>query len=107
LIFLMNPEETPMKLSTIALAGALAMSSSFALAQAGGANSGAAVPETSGAPVNPQGGAVDNGSMDHRTTGMSAREPREIGNPNRPDGPTSLSGSGPSTYGGNSPAVVK
>jgi hypothetical protein len=96
-----------MKLSTIALAGALAMSSSsFALAQAGGANSGAAVPETSGAPVNAQGGVVDNGSMDHRTTG-NAREPMGSGNPNRPDGPTSLSGSGPSTFGGNSPAVVK
>jgi hypothetical protein len=96
-----------MKFSTIALAGALAMSSTFALAQAGGASSGAAVPETSGAAVNPQGGTVDNGSMDHRTTGMNAREPREIGNPNRPDGPASLSGSGPSTFGGNSPAVVK
>jgi hypothetical protein len=96
-----------MKLSTIALAGALAMSSTLAFAQAGGANSGAAVPQASGAPVNAQGGTVDNGSMDHRTTGMNTREPREIGNPNRPDGPTSLSGSGPSTFGGNSPAVVK
>jgi hypothetical protein len=96
-----------MKLSTIALAGALAMSSTFALAQAGGANSGAAVPETSGPAVNGQGGAVGNGSMDHRTTGMNTRGSMENGNPNRPDGPTSLSGSGPSTFGGNSPAVVK
>jgi hypothetical protein len=103
----MNLEETTVKLSTIALAGALAMSSTFAFAQASGANSGAAVPETSGAAVNAQGNTVGSGSMDHRTTGMNAREPREIGNPNRPDGPTSLSGSGPSTFGGNSPAVVK
>ena len=48
-----------MKCSTIALATAIAMTSSLAFAQAGGgAATGAAVPETSGTAVNSGGGAV-------------------------------------------------
>jgi hypothetical protein len=51
----------PMKLKTIALAGALALSSTLAFAQGGGAaSSGAATPENSGAATNAQGGVVGN-----------------------------------------------
>jgi hypothetical protein len=86
------------------------MSSTFALAQAG-VGSGAEVPE-SGTTVNPQGGVIGNGSTEHRTTGMN----RGTVNPGPkystvpsgdPNGPASLSGSGPSTFGGNSPGVIK
>ena len=47
-------EERPMKLKTIVLAGAFALSSSFAFAQAGGASSAgdAAMPEKSGSSTN-------------------------------------------------------
>ena len=99
-----------MRLSALALAGALAMTGSLAFAQAGGGNaSGAAVPETSGAAVNAQGGVVRSGSMEHRTTGMNRGAVRARGSTpsGNPDGPASLSGSGPSTFGGNSPAVIK
>jgi len=69
-----NPWGNTMKLSTLALAGVLAMSSTFAFAQAGGAGSGgaAAIPETSGPTTNAQGGVVSGGSMNNRTTGMSS-----------------------------------
>lgn len=66
-----------MKLATIALAGALAMSSTLALAQMGGGNGeGATVPEKSGTATNAQGGVVRPSSQEQMTTGMS-REPRE------------------------------
>jgi hypothetical protein len=98
-----------MKLKTIALATAFALSSTFALAQAGGANgAGAALPENSGAAVNGQGGVVGNGPMDHRTTGMNRENrPMDSGNPNGdPGGPTTLSGTGSSRYGGvSSPGI--
>ena len=53
-----------MNFKTIALATAFALSSTFALAQAGGA--GAEVPEKSGAATNAQGGVV--GTTTNRTT---------------------------------------
>jgi hypothetical protein len=63
-----------MKLNTLALAAAFALTSSFALAQAGGADSGAQVPEKSG-PGKTMGttnnGAHKNGTMTKGTTGMS------------------------------------
>ena len=101
-----------MKLSTIALAGALAMTSTFALAQAGGAGSGgaAAIPETSGPATNAQGGVInDRGSINRGTTGMGSGSARvngrmDSGNPNGdPGGPTSLSGTGSSQFGGSVP----
>jgi hypothetical protein len=69
-------EETTMKLKTIALAGALALSSTLAFAQGGGAASpGAATPENSGPATNAQGGAAGNGKThmnNGATTGMSS-----------------------------------
>jgi hypothetical protein len=56
-----------MKLKTIALATAFAVSSTFALAQAGGSGSGAQVPEKSGAAVNGGSGVVGT-TTDGRTT---------------------------------------
>jgi hypothetical protein len=69
-----------MILRTIALATALALTSSLAFAQAGGGNAaGATVPETSGTAVNGNGGAVgtvNNGRMTREgTTGMSQPNP--------------------------------
>src|SRR5271154_1503623 len=65
----------PMKLKTIALASAFALSSTFAFAQGGGANgSGAAVPEKSGPAVNGGSGVVGNGNMQRgKTAGMKRR----------------------------------
>jgi hypothetical protein len=98
-----------MKIATIALAAAFATSSTFALAQMGGGNGeGATLPERSGNMVNGQGGTVRDGSMEHRTTGMSREyHPRDSGNPNGgPGGPTTLSGTGSSRYGGvSSPGI--
>ena len=104
-----------MKLSTIALAGALSLTSTFALAQMGGANgSGANLPETSGSAVNGGGAVVGtkhNGmhSGTHSgmsgTTGMGSGRDPNGGNPNgTAGGPTSLSGTGSSEYGGNGTA---
>jgi hypothetical protein len=105
-----NPGRIAMKLSTIALAGALAMSSTFALAQAGGANgSGATIPENSGTATNAQGGAVGavspNGAMQRGTTGQGMGAGGSMGNNNgTAGGPTSLSGTGSSKDGGQKPA---
>jgi hypothetical protein len=71
-----------MKLKTITLAAAFALSSTFAFAQAGGSDSGAEVPNGSGAVVNPNSGAIlgttRNGATINRepgtTTGMSRDE---------------------------------
>jgi hypothetical protein len=64
----LTDEETIMKLKTIALAGALALSSTLAFAQGGGnAASSAAMPENSGAATNAQGGVVGN-TTDGKTT---------------------------------------
>jgi hypothetical protein len=61
-----------MKLNTIALAAAFALTSSFALAQAGGADSGAQVPEKgAGTMGTTNNGAHKNGTMTKGTTGMS------------------------------------
>ena len=63
-----------MKLNTIALATAFALTSSFALAQTGGAGSGTPVPEKSGAGTTmgtTNNAAPRNGTMTKGTTGMS------------------------------------
>jgi hypothetical protein len=108
LMFLTNKEETTMKLSTLALAGALAMSSTFALAQAGGANGAgaAAIPENSGTATNAQGGAVGAvrpNDMRGGTTGMGTAGTHGS-NVGTAGGPTSLSGTGSSMDGGQKPA---
>ena len=60
-----------MKIKTIALATAFALTSTFALAQAGGASgAGSTVPEKSGTAVNGQGGVVGS-TTNGTTTGMS------------------------------------
>jgi hypothetical protein len=103
-LFSVNNQENEMKLTTIALAGALALSSTLAFAQMGGGNGeGATLPERSGAAVNAQGGVVEPGRyMEHRTTGMSRGTRMDSGNPNGDaDGPTSLSGTGSSQFGGS------
>lgn len=71
-----------MQLKTLALASALALSSSMAFAQAGGNDAGATMPENSGTAVNGNGaavGTVNNGRMMNRepgtTTGMSRPAP--------------------------------
>jgi hypothetical protein len=92
-----------MKIKTIVLATAFALSSTFALAQAGGANSGATVPEKSGAATNAQGGAVGKSSMQPGTTGMGTKG--SMGNnAGTAGGPTSTSGTGSSMDGGQKPA---
>ncbi len=91
-----------MKLETIVVAAALSLSSTFSLAQMGGASGGGAtVPEISGPAVNGGGGVVSpNDRRESGTVGMSSRDPNG-GNPNgNAGGPTSLSGTGSSTYGG-------
>jgi hypothetical protein len=83
-----------MKLTTIILASAMALSSTFALAQgaAGGGTAGVRSGHAArayhgvGSP-GPGGGVADN---------------RGYGSNGSPDGPTSLSGAGPSTTGGGS-----
>ena len=67
-----------MKIKTLALAGALALSSTMAFAQGGGAaSSGAAMPESSGPATNGQGDVVGN-TTDGKTTmknGTTGRVP--------------------------------
>jgi hypothetical protein len=90
-----------MKLKLILLAAALTMTSSLAFAQAR-TGSGATVPERSGTSVNGGGAAVGTvGNQGaHQTTGQARRDPNG-GNPNgTAGGPTSLSGTGSSQYGG-------
>ena len=70
-----------MKLSTIALAGALALSSTAAFAQAG-VGSGAMVPETSGTAVNGGGGVVGTTTNGQTTLNNG----RTVGTSNRPTG---------------------
>ena len=71
-----------MKLTTIALASAFALSSTVALAQTG-----------------------HKSKTHHRTAGMVQLHPN-YGNPNgNPDGPTTLSGTGSSQFGGSSPGT--
>ena len=109
-----NKKETAMKLATILLASAFALSGTFAFAQAGGANGTAAGPTTlSGTGTSAMGGdtagAVSGsvpaagGSVSGGTTGSAAGN-QPCGNPNGcPGGPTSLSGTGSSQFGGSTP----
>jgi hypothetical protein len=75
-----------MNLKTIALTTAFALSSTFALAQAGGAGgAGAEVPETSGIATNAQGGVIGtttNGVTTGTGMGSEAREMRRERAPN-------------------------
>jgi hypothetical protein len=74
-----------MKLTTIALASAFALSSTIALAN------------TTHKP--------EDRIIHHRTVGMAHLHPN-YGNPNGdPDGPTTLSGTGSSQFGGSSPGT--
>jgi hypothetical protein len=74
-----------MKLTTIALASAFALTSTIALANS------AQKPEV---------------KTHHRTTGMTRMPKSNNGNPNgTAGGPTTLSGTGSSQYGGSSPGT--
>jgi hypothetical protein len=82
--WLNDEKDTPMKLMAIALASALALSSTAALAQTD---------------YKPRVKAH------HRTHKMVRLHPN-YGNPNgNPDGPTTLSGTGNSQFGGDSPGT--
>ncbi len=86
-----------MKRSTIALAAVIAVTCAFA--QAGNA-----------APLSPgaQGASISRGAMEHHAAGMSRTTGRRGFVPSGdPNGPAALSGSGPSTFGGNSPAIIR
>jgi hypothetical protein len=61
-----NPKEPVMKILAVSLAGALALSSTFAFAQAG-SSTGATVPEKSGTASNVQGGVAGT-TTDGKTT---------------------------------------
>jgi hypothetical protein len=107
----------PMKLTTIALASAFALSGTFAFAQAGNQDCG-----PNGCPGGPtslsgtgpstyggsSAGAVGNnapapgGSMGGGTTGSAAGN-QDCGPNGCPGGPTSLSGTGSSQFGGSTP----
>jgi hypothetical protein len=103
-----------MKLTTIALASAFAMSGTFAFAQSGNPNGTAGGPTSlSGTGPSTSGGstpgAVDSGGpavggpMGGITTGSAAGS-QPCDNPNGcPGGPTSLSGTGSSQFGGSTP----
>jgi hypothetical protein len=103
-----------MKLATILLASAFALSGTFAFAQASGSNGTAAGPTTlSGTGTSAMGGdtagAVGGsgpavgGPMSGGTMGSAAGN-QPCANPNGcPGGPTSLSGTGSSQFGGSSP----
>jgi hypothetical protein len=88
----------PMKLTTIVLASAFALSGTFAFAQAGGPNG------TAGGPTSLSGtGPSTSGSVSGGTTG-SAVGNQPCDSPNGcPGGPTSLSGTGSSQFGGSTP----
>jgi hypothetical protein len=95
-----------MSFKVYALAAVMAlMTNASAMAQAG-SGSGAAVSEKSGQAVN--GGSAAVGTIEtnrpRQTTGQNARDPNS-GNPNgTAGGPTSLSGTGSSQYGGTGTA---
>jgi hypothetical protein len=105
-----------MKLTTIALASAFALSGTLAFAQAGGANGTAGGPTSlSGTGTSTMGGdtagavgrsgPAASGSMSGGTTGSAAGN-QPCDNPNGcPGGPTSLSGTGSSQFGGSSPGT--
>ena len=79
-----NEKDTIMKLATIALASAFALSGTIALAQ----------------PVH------RSGVKTHHRAAMAPRHSSNSGNPNgTAGGPTTLSGTGSSQYGGSSPGT--
>jgi hypothetical protein len=108
-----------MKLTTMALASAFVLSGTFAFAQAGGPNGTAGGPtslsgtgpSTSGGDSpgavgrNVPAGPAAGGSMSGGTTGSAAGN-QPCDNPNGcPGGPSSLSGTGSSQFGGSSPGT--
>ena len=109
-------KELAMKLATIALTSAFALSGTFAFAQAGGPNGTAGGPTSlSGTGPSTSGGdspgavgrnaPAAGGSMSGGTTGSAAGS-QPCDNPNGcPGGPTSLSGTGSSQFGGSSPGA--
>jgi hypothetical protein len=109
-----DKKESAMKLTTIVLASAFVVSGTFAFAQGGNPNGTAGGPTSlSGTGPSTSGGdtpgAVGSsgpaagGSMSGGTTGSAAGN-QPCDNPNGcPGGPTSLSGTGSSQYGGSSP----
>jgi hypothetical protein len=112
-VYLPYPKkESAMKLATIVLASAFVVSGTFAFAQSGNPNGTAGGPTTlSGTGPSTFGGdspgafgksgPTAGGSMSGGTTGSAAGS---CDGPNGcPGGPTSLSGTGSSQYGGSSP----
>jgi hypothetical protein len=110
-----------MKFTAIVLASAFAVSGTFALAQGGNPNgtaggptslsgtgpstSGGDSPGAVGSSGPAAGGSMTGGSMGGGTTG-SAVGNQPCDNPNGcPGGPTSLSGTGSSQFGGSSPGA--
>ena len=105
-----------MKLTTILLASAFAVSGTFAFAQSGNPNGTAGGPTSlSGTGPSTSGGSspgavgssgpAQGGPMGDTTTG-SAVGNQPCDNPNGcPGGPTSLSGTGSSQFGGSSPGT--
>jgi hypothetical protein len=97
-----NQKETAMKYPSFALAIALAMSSSYALAQSTG----------SGISVLPPGASTTTSHQEEGktgTTGMGSGTPKSTntGEPNGiAGGPASLSGTGSSQYGGSTPGTA-
>ena len=106
-----------MRLTTILLASAFAVSGTFAFAQAGGPNGTAGGPTSlSGTGPSTSGGSTpgavgssgpaQGGPMGGTTTGSAAGN-QPCDNPNGcPGGPTSLSGTGSSQFGGSSPGAA-
>ena len=100
-----------MKLTTIALASAFALSGTFAFAKAGGPNGAAGGPTSlSGTGPSTSGGdspgAVGRGGPPGPAAGGSTVGAGNVScdNPNGcPGGPTSLSGTGSSQFGGSTP----
>jgi hypothetical protein len=109
---LRSKKESVMKLATILLASAFALSGTFAFAQAGSPNGTAGGPTSlSGTGPSTSGGdspgavgrngPAAGGSMSGGTTGSAASN-QPCDNPNGcPSGPTSLSGTGSSQFGGS------
>ena len=82
---IINTKDTAIKLTTIAMAAAFALSGTAAFANTVHAKSVART---------------------HRDAGTMVRLHPNYGNPNgNPDGPTSLSGTGDSSFGGSSPGT--
>ena len=96
-----------MKIETIGLAATLALTSTFAFAQAA-TGSGAVVPEKPGTAMNRASGAVGT-TTNGVTTGRAGTTSGGTtgGGNGTADGPTTLSGTGSSQSGGNTPGPAR